>query len=133
MMRRIPLELAVGVITGRLGFHLRERGLLDSALNRPVLRVYGQPVHPDIPTAAAAQTEAIIRSHPLIDGNKRTSLVLLSVFLELNGYRHTMSTEVSYELIMGLAEGRTDLNAAANVLSEQIQENKSEQIQESKS
>ena len=62
---------------------LRDSGLLDSALARPLqMKAYGSP---SLPELAAAYATGIIRNHPFLDGNKRTGFMLGSGFLELNG------------------------------------------------
>jgi death on curing protein len=66
------------------GTGVREEGLFDSAINRPQqLAHYGTP---DVAEQAAACGYGISRSHPFIDGNKRTAFVALEMFLVLNGY-----------------------------------------------
>ena len=63
---------------------IRDEGALESALARPVDRAaYGSP---DIFELAAAYAFGLSRNHPFIDGNKRVSLVVTELFLDLNGY-----------------------------------------------
>jgi len=67
---------------GRPG--VRDEGLLDSALARPINQVdYGSP---DIFDLAASYAFGIARDHPFVDGNKRVSLVVTELFLDMNGY-----------------------------------------------
>jgi death-on-curing protein len=62
---------------------IRDEGLLDSALMRPVnLAAYETP---DLAALAAAYAFGLARNHPFVDGNKRTSLVAAETFLILNG------------------------------------------------
>ena len=64
---------------------LRDDGLLESALSRPVHRLaYGSP---RIPKLAAAYAFGLIRDHPFVDGNKRIGFATAILLLELNGYR----------------------------------------------
>ncbi len=66
---------------GALG--VRDDGLLDSALARPLSRAgCGEP---DIAELTALYAIAITRNHPFIDGNKRTAFAALFTFLALNG------------------------------------------------
>jgi len=66
---------------GALG--LRDDGLLDSALARPLNRAgYGEP---DVAELAALYAIAIARNHPFVDGNKRSAWSALVTFLALNG------------------------------------------------
>ena len=64
---------------------IRDDGLLESALSRPVHRLaYG---YPRIPALAAAYAFGLIRDHPFVDGNKRIGFATALLLLELNGYR----------------------------------------------
>lgn len=67
------------------GFHVRDRGLLLSALSAP-LPVFGEEVYLGRYNKAAALIIAINQNHPLFDGNKRLSWVLTKAFLALNGH-----------------------------------------------
>lgn len=63
---------------------IRDEGLLDSALNRPLhLFHYGEPSLFDL---AAAYAGGIVKNHPFLDGNKRSGLMAAALFLESNGY-----------------------------------------------
>jgi death-on-curing protein len=62
---------------------LRDSGLLDSALARPLNHAgYGEP---DTAEPGALYALAIARNHPFIDGNKRAAWAALVTFLDLNG------------------------------------------------
>ena len=62
---------------------LRDSGLLDSALARPINHAaYGEP---DTAELGAIYALAIARNHPFIDGNKRTAFMALVLFLARNG------------------------------------------------
>ena len=82
---------------------VRDEGLLDSALARPLNRAgYGEP---DIVELAALYAVAIARNHPFIDGNKRTAFAALFMFLALNGMAFE-PTEVDATLtILQMAAG----------------------------
>lgn len=79
--------------TASLGFHVRDRNLLLSALATP-LPVFGEEVYPSLYDKAAALLIAINRDHPLSDGNKRLSWIIAKAFLALNG-RHLSAHTVS--------------------------------------
>ncbi|MDN4598242.1 type II toxin-antitoxin system death-on-curing family toxin [Leifsonia virtsii] len=68
----------------QLGFHLRDRNLLLSALASP-LPVFGQEMYPGDVSKAAALLIAVNRNHPLADGNKRLAWIVAKTFLALNG------------------------------------------------
>lgn len=62
---------------------VRDEGLLESALTRPLNRAgYGEP---DLSELAAVYAIGLVRNHPFIDGNKRTGFAALFMFLALNG------------------------------------------------
>jgi death on curing protein len=85
------------------GQGIRDDGLLDSALQRPISKTeYGEP---DIAELAAAYAFGIARNHPFIDGNKRTALVASRAFLLLNGYSIAAPNEEKLKTFLALAAG----------------------------
>ena len=50
---------------------IRDIGLLDSAVHRPQVTVYGHEAYATIDDKAAVLLESLVRNHALIDGNKR--------------------------------------------------------------
>lgn len=97
----------------RLGFHVRDAGLLASALARPATSFAGEEVYPDLATKSAAVLESLARSHALFDGNKRLSWILTHLFLRLNGMRHTFSTDEAFDLVLQVAQGKTTVDKIA--------------------
>ena len=84
----------------------RDRGLLDSALHRPIhLFTYA---HPSLFDLAAAYAAGIIRNHPFLDGNKRAGFVAAALFLELNGYSFVAPEEEVVLQTLALAAGELD-------------------------
>lgn len=73
-------------ICDRFGLHVRDAGALASALARPSQVVWGVEAYPGIHAKAAALLDAVNRSHPLHDGNKRLSWLLVAAFYEVNGF-----------------------------------------------
>ena len=65
---------------------LRDLGLLESAVARPEASFGGEDLYQDIFLKAAALIHSLLRNHPFVDGNKRTSMFSAMTFLELNGY-----------------------------------------------
>jgi death on curing protein len=93
---------------------LRDPGLLASALERPKsLLAYGDPA-PDLAALAAAYAWGVARNHPFADGNKRTALVLLRLFLRLNGSDLVAGGADKYEIMMRLAAGEMTETALAD-------------------
>ena len=86
---------------GALG--VRDDGLLDSALARPLNRAgYDEP---DVAELAAVYAIAIARNHPFLDGNKRTAYVALETFLALNGCAFPVSDADAVVATLTMAAG----------------------------
>ena len=86
---------------------LRDPGLLDSGLTRPVNRYHYQP-DASLFDLAAAYCAGIVRNHPFVDGNKRTGLLAAHAFLHLNGWRFDPDQAEEVEMILALASGELD-------------------------
>lgn len=69
--------LAFGGLAG-----VRDRGLIESAIARPYSGYY-RSIH----SKAAALTHSLAKNHGFVDGNKRTALLMLVLFLDRSGYR----------------------------------------------
>ena len=69
---------------------------------------------------AAAYIAAIVRSHPFVDGNKRTGFVVGVLFLETNGCRFTAGEEDATRAVVDLAAGVLDEEGFVSWLGNQI-------------
>jgi death on curing protein len=63
---------------------LRSRDALEAALARP--RWYAQYGEADLARQAALLAHGIAETQPFIEGNKRTALGTMLIFLDWNGY-----------------------------------------------
>lgn len=85
---------------------IRDEGLLDSAINRPLqLNHYENPSIFDL---AAHYAAGIVKNHPFLDGNKRSGLMAAILFLELNGYRFVAPEEHAVLQTVALAAGEIE-------------------------
>ena len=85
------------------GAGLRDGGLLESAVQRPINKSqYGEPDFSDL---AASYAYGIARNHPFIDGNKRTALVASFTFLYLNGFSVNTTQVENVRVFLALASG----------------------------
>lgn len=84
---------------------LRDKGLLESAVNKPLNLYHYSEVRPDITDLAASYAYGIARNHPFLDGNKRAAMVACETFLMLNGFEFAAEPVEIYEIFMRLAEG----------------------------
>jgi death-on-curing protein len=85
---------------------LRDAGLLDSALARPLnLAADGEPDFADL---AACYASGISQNHPFIDGNKRAAFLALGMFLALNGHRLNTTQAEATSTVLSLAAGELE-------------------------
>ena len=97
---------------GRAG--LRDEGLLDSALARPLnLVAYGEP---DLADLAAAYAFGLAKNHPFVDGNKRAAFLGTGLFLALNGFRLRASQVDATQAMLALAADELSEEAFARWL-----------------
>ncbi len=96
---------------------MRDQALLESALARP-LNLISYESMSDVPRLAASYAFGIARNHPFADGNKRTALIAVAVFLSLNGFRLTADQVDAYNAIIALASGELDETAFADWIRE---------------
>jgi death-on-curing protein len=104
----LNLEILIGEL-GPTGFFVKDPGLLDSALARPKTSLFGEDAYPSLELKAAAMMHSIIKNHPMVDGNKRTSWIALNSFLALNGYSLIATTEESLKFVLAVATDKINL------------------------
>ena len=95
--------------------------LLDSALHAPQAGFGEEDFHPDVEQKAAVLAVRIARNHPLPDGNKRLAWQSLTIFLALNGYDLVATADDAVALMLGVAAGEIDEEAAEAWIRERIQ------------
>jgi death-on-curing protein len=82
---------------------IRDMGMLESALGRPQNKfAYGET---DLAVLAAAYGFGVARNHPFIDGNKRTSLMVIYTFLGINDVEFFVPEAEFATIILDLAAG----------------------------
>ena len=95
---------------------IRDEGLLDSALARPLnLDSYGTPDFADL---AASYAVGLAKNHPFVDGNKRAAFLATGLFLHLNGYRLRVSQAEATLNMLAVAAGEMDVAGFAGWLRE---------------
>lgn len=96
---------------------IRDLGLLSAAAARPRASAFGDDAYPDLWTKAAALLHSIVKSHPLVDGNKRLGWLACAVFLDLNGTDPTRAfNDDVYDLVMRVAAHPIEVDALAQRL-----------------
>ncbi len=87
------------------GTGIRDEGLLDSALARPLNSVaYADAANPpDVAALAAAYCIGLAKNHAFVDGNKRAAFLATGLFLYLNGYRLTATQAQATVTVLAVA------------------------------
>ncbi|CAH0203393.1 Toxin Doc [Microbacterium oxydans] len=103
-----------------LGLHVRDEGLLFSALARPSAGMFGTDAYPTFEEKAASLISSVAQNHALFDGNKRIALYLTFIFIELNGYELTFTNDEAFDLVLDVAQSRLDLQEIADIIAAHI-------------
>ena len=98
---------------------IRDEKLLASAVNTPFQTFMGNDLYPSLYDKAAQLCYGIANNHPFIDGNKRTALHSMYVYLIINGFDITASQQEVENLIINVAAG----NMTNTELAEWLREN----------
>lgn len=91
---------------------LRDEGLLDSGLARPV-NLYHYEDCTEYQRLVAAYAAGIIQNDPFVDGNKRTGFMAAYIFLGRNGFTLTADEVNATVMTLSLASSEIDENAYA--------------------
>jgi len=84
----------------------RDEHLLASAVFRPQTSIGSQLKYPTVEMAAAALLHSLVHNHPFHNGNKRTALVAMLMFLDENGLMLTCSEEDLFKFVLQVAQHR---------------------------
>jgi death-on-curing protein len=119
----IPLAVALVIHERQLAEHgggigVRDEGLLESALARPINSWHYGEV--DMAALAAAYAYDVARNHPFVDGNKRTAWVLARLFLRLNEVDLRFDPADAIRVMLALAAGEVSEEALAGWFRERI-------------
>jgi len=87
---------------------VRDLGLLLSAIEMPKATFGGAFLHEDLHAMAAAYLFHIVQNHPFVDGNKRAGLAAAIAFLGLNGMRLVADEDALTDMVLSVAQGKTD-------------------------
>lgn len=86
---------------------LRDKGLLESALDRPKNR-YHYEGSDDLCELAAVYAVGIAKNHPFADGNKRSAFIAMATFLLINGRPLTAEQTDATTTMLAVASGEMD-------------------------
>jgi len=103
----LSLHKMVCSATGGIS-EVRDMGILESAIYHSYASFEGKDLYKTIAEKASRHAYGIIRNHPFLDGNKRTGLFVMLVFLELNGIKLKFSQSELVDLGTIIAKGIVD-------------------------
>lgn len=84
---------------------MRDDGsLLEGALTRPTTSLGNVMKYPTVEMAGAALVHSLVLDHAFHNGNKRTAVVCLAAFLDLNGYVLTARDDEMIQFLIDVAE-----------------------------
>ena len=106
--------------SSRMEKGVRDMGLLASAVNAPFQSFGGVELYPTLEEKAARLCYGLAKNHPFFDGNKRTALHSMMVFLEVNGCK------VLEEVIVNVAAGEMSLENLELWLTQKVRYTESE-------
>lgn len=86
---------------------LRDEGLLDSALARP-LNIHAYKAESTVADLAASYAFGIAKNHAFVDGNKRAAFLSIGMFLAINGLRLVADQLDAIQTMLAVAAGELD-------------------------
>ena len=84
---------------------VRDENLLASAVNTPFQTFMGNDLYPSLYDKAAQLCYGLANNHPFTDGNKRTALHSMYVYLIINGFDITATQQDVENMIIDVAAG----------------------------
>ena len=78
---------------------IKDTNLFNSALKEPQQTFDKKDLYPDVITKAACYLRSFAMDHAFHDGNKRTALMAMIIFLERNGYEVKPDNDKLYRFV----------------------------------
>jgi death-on-curing protein len=105
---------------------IRDLHLLHSAVRRPKIVLFGEPQFPALADKAAALLESLAYHHLFVDGNKRTAVQAVALFLARNGAHFAYDAGRDAAFVLAVARGEHDTDSIAAWIGERMDEEKKE-------
>jgi death-on-curing protein len=107
--------LIIGATAAEAADQLRNETGLESALARPETYAHYQAA--DLALQAAVLAHGVAEGQQFIDGNKRTALIAMLTFLEINGWHIEASDPELADWILSFSTGATPEDVAKLITS----------------
>ncbi|WP_440894800.1 type II toxin-antitoxin system death-on-curing family toxin [Amphibacillus sp. Q70] len=95
---------------------VKDHALLESAVKGPQTTVGGEDAYQSLFEKAAALFESIALNHAFINGNKRTALHSLAIFLRYNGYNLNMETDQKVDFTVNVVLHHYSFTEIASII-----------------
>lgn len=82
---------------------VKEPTALNMLVNAPQQYVFGREQYPTIELKAANLVRNLVKKHVFYNGNKRTALMTMIVFLKVNGYQFNVTNDEAVEYMVRIA------------------------------
>jgi death-on-curing protein len=92
---------------------IRDLGMLLSALGRPQATFDAKELYPDPFLKAAALMDSLVRNHPFVDGNKRTAITAVAIFMKINGFNLVVENNEMIRFTLACAQSQLSLDELA--------------------
>jgi len=92
---------------------IRDQNLLDSAIVRPRMSVFGKDAYPSLFLKAAVLLHSLVKNHPFVDDNKRAGFAAMHLMLLLNKYDLTSTDRNNIDFVLKVAKGNLPVNEIA--------------------
>ncbi|MBE1556714.1 type II toxin-antitoxin system death-on-curing family toxin [Sporosarcina limicola] len=102
---------------------VKDRTLLDSALNRPQQSLFGEDAYPSIWEKAATLYASLSQNHAFHNANKRTSFAATFLFLKLNGCQLRASEKEAEDFTVYLVTEKPSLTLITEWLQKHSDDN----------
>ena len=99
---------------------LRDLGLLESAVGRPRATYGGEELYKTVFLKGAAFVHSLLLNHQFVDGNKRTAMFSVMVFLELNGYKFSAEQTEVVDGALWIENNKPEIEEIANYINNNL-------------
>ncbi len=82
---------------------IASRSALEMSVAQPKITVSSEDIYKDIYEKAGILLINLIKKHPFFNANKRTAILSMNVFLEINGYQMNFSNRELVDLAVEIA------------------------------
>jgi death-on-curing protein len=90
---------------------VRDLGMLQSAMARPQATFDSHDLYPDLLSKVAALLDSLVNNHPFVDGNERTGITTVALYLLANGLKlNPTGTELEIFTI-AVAQSQLDISS----------------------